>query len=300
MSSKKTESRLAPPFPALRELLQTAPEQFVATRKHLVDRLRKQGAKEQAVALTRIRKPSRALWALNQLAVDHGPALEELLGAADEIRSAQARAMEAKPQDAGALRHSLQLERELIGKLLVEASSILARGGHPPDSNIRGRMEATLRGVAFSTDENRQRLKNGTLTEEVQQVGFPAPIDLQAAASSAPPRQRSGRKEHPSPSVEERAAAKNAALKNRQFDIELRQAKRQAEQAQREMQKRLAVAAEAKRKADVAEQTATKVRADAEAANSQAQDAKRRADQAQATVDALANGLRSLNRSTEE
>jgi hypothetical protein len=91
----------------------------------LVEHLRKEGAKEQAAELTKIRKPSRALWALNQLAVKQGPVLEEVLGAADEIRSAQARAMEAKPQDAGALRQALQLERALIGKLLSEASSIL-------------------------------------------------------------------------------------------------------------------------------------------------------------------------------
>lgn len=292
MSPKTKESIHAPPFPALRELLQTEPEQFVATRKRLVEHLRKEGAKEQAVALTKIRKPSRALWALNQLAVKQGPALEDLLGAADEIRSAQARAMEAKPQDAGALRQALQLERALIGKLLAEASTILAGGGQSPDSSIRGRMEATLRGVAFSSDENRQRLKDGTLTEEVQQVGFPAPIDLQAAASSGPPRRPAAKKEPPSRAVEERAAAKNAALKKRQFDIELRQAKRQAQQAQRDMQRRLAVAAEAKRKADAAEQVAAKARAAAEAANAEVQEAKRRADQAQEKVDALGAGRR--------
>jgi hypothetical protein len=253
----------------------------------LVEQLRKEGAEKEAVALTKIRKPSRAVWALNQLAADHGPALEELFGAADEIRSAQARAIEAKPQDAGALRQAMQLERELIGKLLGEASSLLARGGHPPDSSIRGRMEATLRGIAFSTDENRQRLKTGTLAEEVQQVGFPAPIDFQAAASSAPPPRRAGKKDPPSRAVEEREAAKRATQKKRQFDIEFRQAKRQAEQAQREMQKRLAVAAEMKRKVDAAEQTAATLRADAEAANAEAQEAKGRADQAQEKVNAL-------------
>jgi hypothetical protein len=73
----------------LDELYAAAPAEFVATRDALVRRRREAGDKEGARAVARLRRPTRAAHAVNQLARNEPDALAAYLDLGERIRSAQ-------------------------------------------------------------------------------------------------------------------------------------------------------------------------------------------------------------------
>ena len=62
------------------ELYALDPGDFVTARNELVKRLKKAGDKQLAAEVGKLRRPSPAAWAVNQLARRHRSDLEELVG----------------------------------------------------------------------------------------------------------------------------------------------------------------------------------------------------------------------------
>ena len=91
------------------------PGEFVAARNELARRLRKEGQKQLAGEVAKLRRPSPAAWAVNQLARRHGDELERLVRAGEELRAAQERALAGgAPAE---LRQATRARREAVGRL---------------------------------------------------------------------------------------------------------------------------------------------------------------------------------------
>src|SRR5437763_4336427 len=71
------------------ELYGLPPDRFIAERDALVRALRSDGQREEAAAVARLRKPSVAAWAVNQLARTQARAMTHLFAAGDELREIQ-------------------------------------------------------------------------------------------------------------------------------------------------------------------------------------------------------------------
>ena len=71
---------------ALDELFTTPPEDFVAARNGLAKALKAAGQKDDAAEVTALRKPTRLVWAVDQLALTDDPTLAPLLEAAEAVR----------------------------------------------------------------------------------------------------------------------------------------------------------------------------------------------------------------------
>jgi hypothetical protein len=69
-------------------LFRVRPEGFVVARDELVAELRAQGRDDDAASVKALRKPTLALWALNQLADRDPEGVGELLDAGRELRAA--------------------------------------------------------------------------------------------------------------------------------------------------------------------------------------------------------------------
>jgi hypothetical protein len=113
-------------------LFRVRPEGFVVARDELVSELRAQGRDEDAASVKALRKPTLALWALNQLADRDPEGVGELLDAGRELRAAQQAATSGRGADR--FREATAARRRAIARLLQVATAAVAEvgggGGH--------------------------------------------------------------------------------------------------------------------------------------------------------------------------
>jgi hypothetical protein len=195
--------------------------EFTAARDEIAKRLRGEGERELADEVKQLRKPSVAVWLVNRLARERQVDVKRLLKAGEGLAKAQAAATresftEARRDEQHALERLATAARELAEQEGVGAQAA-------------DRATQTLRAASL-TEDGRELLKQGRLTEELQPPGFEALTGL----PSPPPRAK-----RPAP------ARKNARLKKARERVEklkaeerdlaaaAREAQREAEQAAR-------------------------------------------------------------------
>ena len=218
--------------------------EFVGARDELAKQLRGDGRREEAEQIKGLRKPSVAAWLVNRLARERELDVQRLLNAGDTLRKAQ---VEASEDFAEARRD----EQRALQRLAERAREIASREGTGQATVAQATQ--TLRAASL-TDEGRELLKRGRLTEELEPPGFEALTGL------VPPQPR--RKSRPKPKEEPKRpsrAARQRAQKLRQAEKDAvaaaRAAEREAERAEKEAAKlrERAVAARAKAEAARAE-----------------------------------------------
>jgi hypothetical protein len=135
---------------------------FVKRRDELAKQLRKDGQKEAAAAVKALTKPSRAAWAVNQVARTSSTEIDELIRAGQAVRDAQADAVRGK--DVGSLRTSQTKWRDIVRALAGKAA---AAAGEQYRDDTAATFEAA------STDEQLAALlKAGRLTAGLSPSGF--------------------------------------------------------------------------------------------------------------------------------
>ena len=91
---------------ATEELYGVDPNEFVAARNDLAKRLRKEGNRELAAEVAKLRRRRPAAWAVNQLARRHRDEVEELVRLGEALRAAQDEALSGagpeRPSERGA------------------------------------------------------------------------------------------------------------------------------------------------------------------------------------------------------
>ena len=251
------------PSDYLTRLYSVPPAEFTAARNRMAAELRKSGRTADARAVSRLRKPSAALWAVNRLASTEPKGLASFIDAVERLRRSQLR-------DPRASAEALRDQRGALDALVGAAREVLAHTGLTASQAIVRRISNTLMGAAIDR-RHADALRRGQLTEELAAPGFEAfsgarvsPARLRLVPPPAPAVASSGQE---NAVARDKARAVEAERQRRvgeaeQLEREATNHQRSVEQLEAEgaearakvaeVQKRLRAAREAARKATAA------------------------------------------------
>lgn len=145
-------------------------ERFTEERNALVKALRKEGQRDEAAEVSKLRKPSVAAWAVNQLVRTQRRDVAALFEAGDALREAQTRLLAGRG-GANALRDAVDAERAAVAGLADSARGLLSSEGHELTSATLERVTETLNAAALDEDL-RVRVRAGCLERELHHVGL--------------------------------------------------------------------------------------------------------------------------------
>jgi len=148
-------------------------EEFVAARDALAKELRSGGEKERAAEVKKLAKPTRAAWAVNQLARTHADEVAALVDAGAALSGAQEALLGGA--DPAVLRSAAEAARALVDALAAQA---------PVDGATRDKVRATLH-AATVDDEARAEVAGGRVLKERAASGFGGLDALVAASATA-------------------------------------------------------------------------------------------------------------------
>jgi translation elongation factor EF-Tu-like GTPase len=217
-------------------------EEFTAARNELAKSLRSDGKTEAADWVKRLKKPSRAAWLVNQLAVRKQKELGRLLEAGRDLRAAQ-EDMLSGSADRKKLREAAGAEQEAIDSLL-RAAEALGRE-HGVGSPILTRVEDTLR-AASADPEVADAIERGRLEKEQRAAG----IGLVGAATAKPP--EGGRKKNER-EAEQRRARQQRAKRRKEAERKLAQAEKRLERERAKLERAREAVSDAEQSAHEAE-----------------------------------------------
>jgi hypothetical protein len=232
--------------------------EFIAKRDALARSLRKEGQREEADEVKKLRKPALSAWALNQLPRDD---VKGLLAAGAALRQARG---------GDALRDASHEERDAVEELASKAAERLRDAGHPVTDKTAGELRDTLHAAALD-EEARDLLEHGRLVEPRQAIGLGG---FEGAPAPAKEPKRAPAKKNAAPSKKDQAAE---AKRRREEKAAARTALRDAEKSVRERERELRSAEDALDKAQRA----------ADQARDAVDDAREEAERRQAELDAL-------------
>jgi hypothetical protein len=186
-------------------------ERFTEERNSLAKQLRGKGERDQAATVAKLRKPSAAAWAVNQLVRTQRRDVDSLFKAGDALQRAQAELL-AKRGDAAKLRKAVDEERLALEPLVEKARGLLGSDGHELTPARLGQVSDTLHAAALDQDA-RAQVRDGRLERELRHVGLGA---LTAGASEPRGRTKSRGSSKPAAGADEakqRKARRSAARK---------------------------------------------------------------------------------------
>ena len=192
-----------PPEEVVAELYGAPFDEFTALRDARAKELRPSD-REAAAALKKLRKPSVAAWAVNQLARQAAEDVEALLAAGAALRQAQ-----LGGGDRDSIRESSRDEREAVERLVSCASALLRKAGRGTSDAVLEEVRETLRAAA-SDDASRELIRRGVLTESRRAVGMGGFEAAFAAGPAKPAAPRAAKAAKPDKAA---AAARKSALK---------------------------------------------------------------------------------------
>jgi hypothetical protein len=244
----------------LERLYQLQPSEFTAARDELAKQLRSDGRRDLADQVKALRKPPVAVWLVNRLARERELDVQRLAKAGEALAKSQvelasgssADFAEARREEQRALERLTEAAREVAGREGVGGSAI-------------ERTTETLRAASLS-EEGRELLKRGRLTEELEPPGFDAFAALAGGATPRPSR-RAQKKPRKEDAEAERRALDDARERVRQLKGEERELAKAAREAEREAAKAETEAVALRKRADEAHaeaEAATTRRAGAE------------------------------------
>ncbi len=203
----------------------------------------------------RLRKPSAAAWAINQLSRSEGPTLKAVLEAGRKLRKAQETVLGGG--SGAALRTAGAAEREAVGAAVEKASGVL--GGQASRATME-RVRNSLHAAA-GDDDVRAAIESGRLTGDHEPVGL-GPFGAGAPAAPRPPK---------------RAPKQDVAARKRvrEAQVAQRETARRAEAARRELDKRSDAAARAQERLAAAQADLDQAEEEAAAAATELERAER-------------------------
>lgn len=140
------------------ELYGLDPNDFVAARNDLAKRLRKEGDRELAGEVAKLRRPTPAAWAVNQLTRRHREEVEELVRLGEALRAAQDEALAGGPERPSGrgggtadLRQAGRARRDAVAGLAARAEALLAERGGGAGTHA-SEVTATLEAASLDGD----------------------------------------------------------------------------------------------------------------------------------------------------
>jgi len=228
----------------LDRLYELPPGEFTAARDEAAKRLRTEGRRELADEVKRLRKPTLPVWLANRLARERELDVKRLLKAGEALAASQAAGSaedfaEARGEEQHALERLAAAAREFAGREGAGAPAV-------------ERAVQTLRAASL-TDEGRDLLERGRLTEELEPPGFDALTGLPPA--------RPAKREKPAPKAdrgERRRAVEAARQRVKELRATERERAKEARTAAREADRAEAEAAALRKTAEETEAVVTK------------------------------------------
>ena len=261
------------------------PDEFVKARDALASQLRAAGDKEGARRIAARRRPSAALWIVNQLGGRAREQVDQLIDSTQQARRAQ---VEGRAGDE--LREAMRSQRDAMHRLLDEAEQVAAGSGLALTLEQQRRIQDTLE-TAASTDPD--ALREGTLQRELSPAGFDAllsgPAAIAPKARPAPVAPKAGVAAVAS-KAGVAAVASKAATQKQAFEARAQEQKRLLQERrdrmlrQREIQRAQLLAQRLAGRAEQLEKLAERTRDAAEKARSKAEGARRAANEASARL----------------
>jgi hypothetical protein len=193
------------------------PEEFTSARNELARELKRGGKKEAAAEVAALRKPTRSVWAVNQIARRMPQETKALVKAGDELRKAQRAAVSGRGPES--LREAQRAHRRHLDELGSFARDELEL---PPA--IAHQAAQTLRAASIDKEASKSLLK-GMLADDVEQAGFGPMLGVVPAGRPRPkPKakpQAKPPKPKPDPRIKERAKVQGQLDKARERVAEL-------------------------------------------------------------------------------
>jgi hypothetical protein len=156
---------------------------FVAERTRLVRELRDSGDREAAEQIAKLKKPTVAAWALNQLARQRRRDVDLLLDAGHRLRQAQEGVVGGADRES--FEKAQKTERDALRRLTQQASQLL--GG--ASAQVLSQISGTLRAAAVS-EAGRELLARGRFTAPLESEGFDVFGALPAPSAGRPKKQQ--------------------------------------------------------------------------------------------------------------
>lgn len=163
-------------------------EQFTAERNALAKRLRQQGDRERAAEVAKLRKPSVAAWAVNQLVRTQKREFDALLKAGDALQQAQAGLL-GGDVDPAELREAAEAERGARERLTAKARGLLSAEGHELQPAKLEQVSDTLHAAAID-EQSRAQVRDRCLVRELRHAGLGAPGEGAGTVGARAPRRR--------------------------------------------------------------------------------------------------------------
>jgi hypothetical protein len=246
------------PMPSSNPLAEVPPEEFVKARDALVRKLRDEGKAEEARRVAALRRPSTALWIVNQLGRRAPRDVEALIESSHQAQRAQ---LDGGGTDE--LREAMHAQREAMHRLLEEADKAARDAGTALTLEMQRRIQDTIQTAATSEPD---ALRAGALEHELSAAGFGALLAGPAAvAAKAADRRRS---------FEARADEQKQRLAE----------KRERMVREREVQSAQQVARRLAARAEQLERVSAQARQAAEKAQAKAQESRQAAEAAAARL----------------
>jgi hypothetical protein len=246
---------------AASELYALPPEEFVKARDDRARELKAQGQKDEAEAVRKLRKPTLAAWAVNQLARERELDVRRLLKAGERLEGG-----DATEEDFAEARHE---ESDVIRRLLRGARELLEASGHKPSDTMLESVSSMLRSAAVD-EEGRRLLSEGRVTQELEPGGFELFSALLESARPAPKRVGKAKRSAPDRAVERR--------RRRAAEQKAAEAAAEADAIERELVREEQRVTDAERSLREAERNAKALRVKAKRARERAERARARAD----------------------
>jgi hypothetical protein len=251
-----------------------APADFIRARNALAAKLREDGRRSDAAAVSKLRRPTPVLWAVNRVAREERDAVAALVQAAERLKGRRL----IQPQDA---RAALDVQRAALARVAGHVRQRLKTIGVQATPAIERRVSGTLLG-ALSDADVRDRLRAGRLTVELEAPGFEvlggSVVRLVPARPGPPPRKRTA--QHADRSVPEGEASAAARVRMAELTRQADQFEQEAAEQQRRAEQASTAAADFRRRATDATVEAGKARRAARAMLAAARKARRAAARA--------------------
>jgi hypothetical protein len=139
--------------------------EFIAARKTLAARLKKNGFASEAEEVKVLAKPSISVWTVNQLYWKHREEFDELIATGQRFRKAQTSGKMVN------MREALDARREALAHLSDLAGEVLRDAGNNPSLDTLRRISTTLEALsAYASQADGPT--PGRLTQDIDPPGF--------------------------------------------------------------------------------------------------------------------------------
>ncbi len=193
-------------------------ERFTEERNAEAKRLRQDGRRDEAAEVAKLKKPSVAAWAVNQLVRTQPRDVDALLQAGDALQAAQADVVAGRG-DARSLGAAAEAERAALETLTNTARGLLSSEGHELAPAKLEQVSETLHAAAIDP-QARDQVRDGCLVRELRHVGLGGLGALEGGAAPALRRTAARAKAPPDDgrAAERRAARQAEAAARREHE----------------------------------------------------------------------------------